>query len=254
MGEPTNYQFDLPTSNTPSGVTIPEQWYPGVQNYWARSTSQRIVGDHINGVVAVVIHATAGSNSSGAISVMNPPPGGQAASFHWLVPDEDEPQHGSIIWACVRERDAAWHVRTNAHHPDVNGDRVRVNHWSLGIEVVNRQTESGSDSFSDWQVAVTAQIVRYCWAKYPNLKHIVSHARLDPTRRTDPGSIFPWERFKEIVLNVSQDPFDAIAFDALNLTASAAIDAKETASLEEEEANFELEDAEVDKLHEVKED
>ncbi|HEX7177161.1 MAG TPA: N-acetylmuramoyl-L-alanine amidase [Pyrinomonadaceae bacterium] len=244
MPNPRDYQFNLPASDRPSGVTIPEQWYPGVQNYWPRCTSQRIVGDHINGVVAVVIHATAGFRSADAVSVMHPPPGDSAASFHWLVPDEDEPQHGQLIWACVRERDAAWHVRPGASHADVNGGRNRVNHWSLGVEIVNRQL--GGDAFSDWQVAIVAQLVRYCWSKYPNLRHVVSHAKLDPLRRTDPGANFPWERFKGLVLNPPDDASpNLVTADVASSTSRNIIETQETASLEEEEANFNREESEA---------
>lgn len=193
MASPKDYQFDLPTTGRPSSVEIPEKFYPGINQYWDNCTTQRIVHP-INGIKAVVIHATAGGNSSGAVSVMRD----GKASFHWLVPDEDEPQHGNLIWACAPETLAAWHVRNTASHPDVNGGKTKVNHWSLGIEVVNRQVTS--DKFSDWQVEVTAQLIRYCWAKYPNLRHIVSHAKLDPARRNDPGVNFPWERFKGLVL------------------------------------------------------
>lgn len=249
MADPRTYQFDLPAHRPPS-VPIPEQWYPGVQNYWPQCTSQRITGDHITGVVAIVIHATAGVSSAGAVSVMHPPPGDAAASFHWLVPDEDEPQHGQLIWACVRERDAAWHVRNVAHHADVNGGATRVNHWSLGIEIVNRQ--SGGDAFSDWQVAVTAQIIRHCWAKYPNLKHIVSHAKLDPERRSDPGANFPWERFKALVLDTAHEPLRTIPkVQPLSLN-NSFFKGKINASLEEEEANFRLEDERASAVHEAK--
>lgn len=194
MGDPKEYQFDLPEQGRPTNATISEEFYPGIQNYWSRSTSARIV-DPINGIRAVVIHATAGTTSDGAVSVMRD----GVASFHWLVPDEDEPQHGRFVWACAPERRAAWHVRTSRHHPDVNNDQTRPNHWSLGIEIVNRA--NGGDSFSDWQAEATARIVRYCWGKYPNLKHVVSHAKLDPDRRTDPGANFPWERFMDLVFN-----------------------------------------------------
>ncbi len=153
------------------------------------------------GVTAVIIHATAGSSSAGAISVMKQT--NSPASFHWLVPDEDEPQHGELVWACVPEALAAWHVRNAVSHPDVNDGENRVNHWSLGIEVVNRQE---NDPFSSWQVEMTARIVRYCWAKYPNLRHVVSHAKLDPSRRTDPGTEFDWQRFKRLVLNGYAEP------------------------------------------------
>lgn len=192
-----NYHFTLPKSGRPSDAIINDPWYPGVQPYWDGCTTKRSV-DPIFGVVAVVIHATAGSSSSGAISVMKRSK--DAASFHWLVPDEDEEQHGHFVWACVPEARAAWHVRNTAFHSDVNGGEKRVNHWSLGIEVVNAQK---NDPFSEWQIQATAQIVRYCWAKYPNLKHVVSHAKLDSGRRSDPGDHFDWSGFRDLVLNGS---------------------------------------------------
>ncbi len=141
-----------------------------------------------------MIHATDGSSSSGAVSVIE----SREASFHWLVPDEDEPEHGQYAWACIPEHRAAWHVQNSCHNPDVWNDHNRVNRFSLGIEIVNAQTPS--DPFSDWQVGMAAEIVRHCWAKYPNLRHVVSHAKLDPTRRSDPGTAFPWESFRQRVL------------------------------------------------------
>ncbi|NTW50634.1 MAG: N-acetylmuramoyl-L-alanine amidase [Chlorobiales bacterium] len=202
--DPKMFQFDLPPSGRPTDAHIPETWYPGIQKYWPQCSTKRIVHP-INGIAAVVIHATAGASSAGAVSVMKE----GHASFHWLVPDEDEPQHGHVIWACVPESLAAWHVRNDRSHPDVNGGKNKVNHWSLGIEVVNMQ--NNRDSFSDWQVAATAKIVRYCWAKYPNLRHVVSHAKLDPQRRLDPGAKFPWDAFKKQVLQSNVLPeFDSL--------------------------------------------
>lgn len=206
--DPRLYQFDLPLSGRPTDVLIPEVWYPGIRDYWPVCTTKRIVHP-VNGIVAVVIHATAGASSAGAVSVMK----AGKASFHWLVPDENEPQHGQLVWACAPETLAAWHVRNDRSHPDVNGGKNKVNHWSLGIEVVNMQ--NNQDSFSGWQVAVTARIVRYCWAKYPNLRHVVSHAKLDPQRRTDPGANFPWDEFKDQVLQASDTPpFDVLVSQA----------------------------------------
>ena len=199
MPNPQSYHFTLPKSKRPGEVSLNEPWYPGVQPYWPTCTTKRSV-DPIMGITTVVIHATAGGSSAGAISVMKKPT--DAASFHWLVPDEDEDQHGELVWACVPEALAAWHVRNAASHPDVNDGAKRVNHWSLGIEVVNKQK---LDPFSDWQVEITARIVRHCWAKYPNLGHVVSHAKLDPDRRSDPGTLFDWERFKHLVLNGEAD-------------------------------------------------
>lgn len=190
---PKNYFFSLPRDRKPTNLTIPEVLYPNIQKYWDKCTSKRIFNP-IFGVKAIVIHATAGYASSHVIPNMT----NGVSSWHWLIPDEDEPEHGKIVWACVPETLAAWHVRNSCFSPDLNNGQNKINHWSLGIEIVNSQIE---DPFSDWQVKITADIVKYCWAKYPNLEYVVSHAKLDPTRRSDPGVLFPWEEFKSLVLN-----------------------------------------------------
>lgn len=192
MATPTSYLITLPQRGRPSDVALPEFWYPQIQRYWDGASARRTV-DPIYGVRALVIHATAGSSSEGAISVIK----AGKASFHWLVPAEQEPQHGKLVWACIPEARAAWHVRNAASSQLVNNGAKRVNQWSLGVEIVN--TQNDGDPFSDWQVQITAQIARYCWAKYPNLRWIVAHAVLDPTRRSDPGARFDWARFRTLV-------------------------------------------------------
>jgi len=150
---PNDYFFELPDTGRPILHHLHQYWYPGVQAYWEKSTSSRKF-DAIFGVKAIVIHATAGSSTYGAMSVMN---------------------------------------------PLINDGKNNINHWSLGIEIVNIQ--SRSDAFSDWQIEKTAEIVRYARAKYPNLKYVLSHAVMDPTRRTDPGTHFDWNDFKNRVLS-----------------------------------------------------
>lgn len=196
MVSPDDYQFDLPSAGKPLPFKLGEELYPGVKDHWDKATSSRIF-DAIFGVTTIVIHATAGTSSEGAMSVMK----AHKASWHWLVPDEDEEQHGAFVWACAPEARAAWHVRNACSHPDVQGGANRINHFSLGVEIVNTQAANNPDTFSQWQISATADIVRYAWAKYPNMKHVVSHAKLDPARRTDPGANFPWDRFRELVLN-----------------------------------------------------
>ncbi|TFF25074.1 N-acetylmuramoyl-L-alanine amidase [Jiella endophytica] len=196
MNVSAQWQFDLPGHARPGDGDLAERWYPDIQSAWPKCTSPRVY-DPIDGIRAVVIHGTQGSSSSGAVSVMH----AGKASFHWLVPDENEDAHGKFAWACVPEARAAWHVRNSASHPEVWNGENRINHFSLGIEIVNAQDKK--DPFSDWQVEMTARIVRYCWLKYPNLKHVVAHARLDPDRRKDPTELFPWERFRSLVLTGS---------------------------------------------------
>jgi hypothetical protein len=200
MPEPTTFHFRLPPYQGPPLPEPPNAWYPGIQASWPRCTSDRLLRSD-GRIRAFVIHATDGFRSVDAVTNMH----AGVSSFHWLIPDEDEPQHGNSIWACVQERRAAWHVRNSRSHPDVNGNSSNVNYWSLGVELVNRVT-GGGDPYSDWQIEQAAALVRYAWSKYPELRDVVSHAKLDPGRRSDPGSDFPWERFRQMVLDVDHAP------------------------------------------------
>ncbi len=203
MADPRNYFFELPSGGKPNVFPAPEKVYSDIQWFNANRASNRVF-HAVNGIEGVVIHATAGGSTSGALSWWKgTPPNGARASAHWIVPDEDEAAHGNHALAVVFESLAAWHVRGSVTHPNV-GNKDRINHWTLGIEIVNRQNDS--DTFSDWQYEVTAQLVRYCWAKYPNFKYVFSHALVDPTRRSDPGDEFDWNRFKALVLSSANDP------------------------------------------------
>ena len=195
MGDPTTYHFKLPPYQGPPLPEPPHSWYPGVQAHHAASTSDRTLRSD-GKIRAFVIHATAGASSAGAMSVMF----NHRASWHWLIPDENEPEHEVQVWACAPEGRAAWHVRNDRSHPDVNNGSKNVNYWSLGVEIVNTQSAQVNDPFSDWQVKQAAALVSYAWSKYPELVDVVSHAKLDPQRRSDPGAHFPWDRFRELVL------------------------------------------------------
>lgn len=136
MADPRTYHFRLPKSKRQSEIVLGDPCHLGTQKHWPKCTTKRSV-DTLAGVVAVVIHAAAGSSPAGAVSVMKKAT--DPASFHWLVPDADEPQQGQFVCACVPRALAAWRVRNAVSHPDVNDGEKRVNHQSLGIEVVNLQ-------------------------------------------------------------------------------------------------------------------
>jgi N-acetyl-anhydromuramyl-L-alanine amidase AmpD len=181
MSDPTAFQFDLPSTGRPKWFPLPEPYYPDADWYSVNRATDRIYNT-VTGIRAVVVHATAGWATSHALDHWRD----VKASAHWVVPDEDEGAHGKHVWAVVRESRAAWHVNNSRSHKDVWNGATKVNHWSVGIEIVNTQdVQNYTDPFSDWQIRMTALIVRRCWARYPNLRHIVSHAKLDPTRRAD---------------------------------------------------------------------
>lgn len=212
MGNPVEYHFVLPQSARPPFVPLEQELHPSFQ-WLTRNRARSRQRDILNVVDTIVVHGTAGYATRHAIDRWK----NVKASAHWIVPDEDEPQHGSFVWATVAEAKAAYHVG------DVNfkqhlGPGPNVNNRSLGIEIVNTQdVQNFSDPYSRWQVTVAARIVLYAWAKYPRLRHVISHAKLDPSRRSDPGRNFPWNAFKRKILTGSalgtRNPLVTAAYD-----------------------------------------
>lgn len=155
-------------------------------------------------VDTIVIHATAGGSSAGAMSVSD----AGTASWHALIPDEDELGHGKYVYRCVPDESAAWHVLSKLVHPADH--KPNINDRSFGVEVVNQQ--DGRDPFSDWQLRVTAELVRYWRSCFP-IKYLYTHAYLDPRRKDDPTDLFDWEKFMGYVLEKGQVPELTVTVD-----------------------------------------
>lgn len=68
----------------------------------------------------IVVHAAAGYATQHAVN--NWPE--SVASAQWIIPGEDEPQHGHFVWATVAESKAAYHIR----------DSISVNDTVLGSD------------------------------------------------------------------------------------------------------------------------
>lgn len=193
MADPKTFHFTLDPAQRPARFDLNEKIH--ARAWAAAGQCASIRGAKPDEAIRlIVIHATAGSTTDGAVSVMEE----GRASFHWIVPGKDELAHGRHVWATCPERLAAWHVRRSCAHPQICGGATNLNRLSLGIEIVNRQ--NGADEFSEWQVAAAAEIIRYAASRYPNLEHVASHARLDPGRRSDPGANFPWAEFQRLVI------------------------------------------------------
>jgi AmpD protein len=72
--------------------------------------------------------------------------------------------------------------------------RERCNDFSIGIEL------EGSDdlAFIDAQYTELAKLTREIQGRYP-LEAIVGHADIAPGRKTDPGPLFDWERYRSLI-------------------------------------------------------
>jgi AmpD protein len=82
----------------------------------------------------------------------------------------------------------AWHAGESSFE-----GRTRCNDFSIGIEL------EGSDTapFTDAQYEALANATKVIQAAYPLItqERIVGHSDIAPSRKTDPGPLFDWDRF-----------------------------------------------------------
>jgi AmpD protein len=86
----------------------------------------------------------------------------------------------------------AWHAGQSEYQ-----GRKSCNDFSVGIEL------EGTDDipYTDQQYDQLARVVRALLAAYPTLSkaHITGHSDIAPVRKTDPGPVFDWQRFRSLL-------------------------------------------------------
>lgn len=107
---------------------------------------------------------------------------GVRVSSHFLIRRD-----GNIIQfvPCVQR---AWHAGASNWK-----GRSRCNDFSIGIEL------EGSDfvPFTDQQYLSLVRLTRRLQRTYP-IQSIAGHSDIAPTRKTDPGPFFDWQRFQAL--------------------------------------------------------
>ena len=133
----------------------------------------------------IVLHYTGMQTSAGAVARLRDP--SAEVSAHYVV-DED----GAILKLVPEER-RAWHAGRSFWKGETD-----VNTASIGIEIVNPGHEFGYRLFPDPQIAAVIALlddVRSRWA-IPDAG-ILGHSDVAPSRKQDPGELFPWKRLAE---------------------------------------------------------
>ncbi|HEU0043559.1 N-acetylmuramoyl-L-alanine amidase [Sphingomonas sp.] len=103
-------------------------------------------------------------------------------SAHYLV-EEDGTVH-----ALVDEQRRAWHAG-RAHWRGITD----VNSASIGIEIVNPGHDWGYRPFPPEQVDAVVRLVMQVKGRHEITRgNIVGHSDIAPTRKRDPGELFPW--------------------------------------------------------------
>lgn len=133
----------------------------------------------------ILLHYTGMETAEAAVTRLRDPEA--KVSAHYVV-DED----GSIL-RLVDEARRAWHAGRSWWRGETD-----INAVSIGIEIVNPGHEFGYRLFPDAQIeAVIALIddIRTRWSVED--ARILGHSDVAPTRKQDPGELFPWKRLAE---------------------------------------------------------
>ena len=133
----------------------------------------------------VVIHYTGMQSGTAALARLRDPDA--QVSAHYLI------ERDGRVFRLVAEERRAWHAGVSFW----KGDRD-VNARSLGVELANPGEEHGYLPFPEAQVEALLALLermRQRWTIHD--RDIVGHSDVAPSRKVDPGPLFPWKRLAE---------------------------------------------------------
>ncbi|WP_027387693.1 N-acetylmuramoyl-L-alanine amidase [Chryseobacterium gregarium] len=160
-------------SAKPAGYKVVKTYFPAV----AQNFRQRYL----------ILHYTALPDDK-SITVLSQ----QAVSAHYLVNNTGDNE----IYQLVDENKRAYHAGVSAWRADKN-----LNDTSIGIEIVNMGYTADASGkkifvpFDEAQVIKVAALVKDIATRYQiPATNILAHSDIAPTRKQDPGPLFPWKK------------------------------------------------------------
>lgn len=139
-------------------------------------------------VSMIVLHYTGMESAEAALERLTDP--AAEVSAHYLI-DED-----GTIHRLVAEDKRAWHAG-KAHWRGITD----VNSASIGIELVNPGHEYGYREFAPAQIEALIPLLADIKDRYEITRgNIVGHSDVAPTRKQDPGELFPWGQLARLRL------------------------------------------------------
>lgn len=133
----------------------------------------------------IVLHYTGMESGEAALARLRDPDA--KVSAHYLIEEDGR------VFALVPEERRAWHAGVSfwSGERDLNGA-------SIGVELVNPGHQFGYRDFPSAQIDALIGLlddVRGRWS-VPDAR-ILAHSDVAPSRKQDPGELFPWERLAE---------------------------------------------------------
>ncbi len=130
----------------------------------------------------LLLHYTGMASGEGAVRWLCNP--ASKVSSHYVVFED-----GRTV-QLVDEGRRAWHAGKSWWAGETD-----INTRSVGIEIVNPGHEFGYRPFPDVQIEAVIALCREIIARHPiPPERVLAHSDVAPTRKEDPGELFPWRR------------------------------------------------------------
>lgn len=133
--------------------------------------------------ILVVIHATTQDSVEASLETLRTENSGGPVSAHYLIGRD------GALYQLVAEDLRAWHAG-----PGAWGTISDVNSASIGIELDNNGTDPYPAEQIDSLLRLLADI---CERNGIPRGQVIGHSDMAPTRKTDPGALFPWARLAQ---------------------------------------------------------
>lgn len=139
-------------------------------------------------VSMIVLHYTGMQSAEAALARLTDL--ATEVSAHYLIDEE------GTIHRLVAEDKRAWHAG-QSHWRGITD----VNSASIGIELVNPGHEFGYREFAPAQIEALIPLLAEIKDRYEITRgNIVGHSDIAPTRKQDPGELFPWAQLARLRL------------------------------------------------------
>lgn len=146
------------------------QWAPS-PNYNAREAT------------LIVIHYTEQDSVQQSLRTLRTRNAGGRVSSHYLIGDD------GALYQLVADQHRAWHAGAGSW-----GTISDVNSASIGIELDN----NGREPFAPAQIATLLRLLDdLCTRLGIPRGNVIGHADMAPTRKIDPGALFPWKQLAD---------------------------------------------------------
>lgn len=140
----------------------------------------------------LILHYTVGSYDQALYQLSRGP-----VSVHYLVPQQETGSR-AVVLQLVPEQERAWHAGASYWQ-----GRTNINDSSIGIEIVNQgptDTPQGTiwQAYTPFQITVVKRLAADIVARYGIAPiDVLGHSDIAPSRKSDPGPLFPWKELAE---------------------------------------------------------